>query len=244
MVLDASGNRPRLDEDRYIIYSDSLSALTALKAVYSVNPLVLLVQQYLCEAHVRKKSVLICWVPSHVGVPGNEAADKAAKAACTTSLITNNELPPELQREHLPYRDYFPRLKQHFRRMWQQSWEKEDRKLKEIKPTVESWNSVNCRVRREAVVLARLRIGHTRLTHEHLFTRTNAPVCPRCQETLTVRHIMVECLRLRRLRQRWFPQLENVPADDRMSYILAESRTFNLINIIGYIKGVGIYHKM
>ena len=36
----------------------------------------------------------------------------------------------------------------------------------------------------------------------------------------------------------------NVSADARMNYILAESRTFNLTNIIGYIKGVGIYHKV
>jgi ribonuclease HI len=66
----------------FTIYSDSRSALQALEVFYTPNPLVMLVQQFLYITHVRKKAVSFCWVPAHVGIPGNDLADHAAKAAC------------------------------------------------------------------------------------------------------------------------------------------------------------------
>ena len=41
--------------------------------------------------------------------------------------------------------------------------------------------------------LSRLRIGHTHLTHKHILSRDNPPVCDQCRVTLTVEHILVEC---------------------------------------------------
>ncbi|KAG1652276.1 hypothetical protein GQR58_026441 [Nymphon striatum] len=45
-------------------------------------------------------------------------------------------------------------------------------------------------------ILCRLRVGHTYLTHSFLLRNEAQPVCGRCQQTLTVRHVLVDCAAL------------------------------------------------
>jgi len=47
--------------------------------------------------------------------------------------------------------------------------------------------------RRDSVVITRLRIGHTRLTHSYLLFKENRLECLYCHVTLTVKHFLVEC---------------------------------------------------
>ena len=47
--------------------------------------------------------------------------------------------------------------------------------------------------RREEVVLTRLRIGHTRLTHSYVLEREDQPLCISCNEPSTVKHFLIDC---------------------------------------------------
>ena len=52
---------------------------------------------------------------------------------------------------------------------WQTSWNNIiENKLLEIKPTIGEHQSVVRNIRKEEVVSARLRLGHTRITHSYL----------------------------------------------------------------------------
>ena len=62
-----------------------------------------------------------------------------------------------------------------------------------------------CLSRRDSVLLNRLRIGHTRLTHSHhLSGDDDIPECGTCQCPLTVKHIMIECVDLNDVRNKHF----------------------------------------
>ena len=65
-------------------------------------------------------------------------------------------------------------------------------KLLEIKQTIGEYQSVVRNIRKE-VVLARLRLSHTRVTHSYLLQGEEQPHCVGCDAPFTVRHILLEC---------------------------------------------------
>ena len=66
-------------------------------------------------------------------------------------------------------------------------------KLLDIKPTIGEYQSVVRNIRKEEVVLARLRLGHTRVTHSYLLQGEEQPQCVGCDAPFTVRHFLLEC---------------------------------------------------
>ena len=62
-AVDIIKNNP---PQKCIIFSDSRSAVEALKAYSSKNPLVLKIRTLLHEIHITGKQVEICWIPAHV----------------------------------------------------------------------------------------------------------------------------------------------------------------------------------
>ena len=157
------------------------------------HPLVQEVQDWLVLLHSRKRTnVGFCWVPGHVGVMGNEAADKASKSAAAGLRQTSAV--------HVPHGDFKEIIHSFVQGRWQHRWANlhDNAKLKGIHPLVKYWDSSNCPTRRDSIVLTRLRIGHTYLTHSFLMAsgeERQVPFCDTCQATLTARHILIECIR-------------------------------------------------
>ena len=61
--------------DKFVIFSDSLSVLQALNHSSSKNTQI---KHLLLKHHEisSTKSVIYCWIPSHIGIYGNEKVDK------------------------------------------------------------------------------------------------------------------------------------------------------------------------
>ena len=63
-------------------------------------------------------------------------------------------------------------------------------------------NNIYRSLRREEVVLTRLRIGHTRLTNSYLLKREDQPFCISCNEPFTVKHFLIDCIEFSHVRPR------------------------------------------
>jgi len=76
-------------------------------------------------------------------------------------------------------------------------------KLHSVKPSV-GYCSLTHLYRRDAVILRRLCLGHTRLTHQYLLCWEELPQCPSCNCALTVVHILLNCQQYNDVSQKYF----------------------------------------
>ena len=76
------------DSTRFIIFSDSLSSLQALHNQKVENPSVCDVLERISHL-VPFKRIVFCWLPSHIGIRGNEKADETAKSALSLPQSNN-----------------------------------------------------------------------------------------------------------------------------------------------------------
>ena len=109
---------------------------------------------------------------------------------------------------------------------WQQRWSNNiHNKLFQIQPTLGEWRPASRKSRREQVVISRLQIGHTGLTHSFILKQEPQPQCLTCQTTCTVKHILIECRAFAVFRKRCFKVnnltdlFENVKIDDILSFM-------------------------
>ena len=88
--------------------------------------------------------------------------------------------------------------------------------------------------RRDAVIINRLKIGYSRLTHSYLLSGDDQPTCTKCDAVLTVKHILLDCPALRDVRLKYFtaPSLKDIfeSVDNRI--------------IIDFIKDAHFYHQL
>lgn len=211
----------------YVIYSDSRSALEALQTYSSPNPIVVSIQRSLHDLRLRRIQVSLCWVPAHVGVAGNENADVAAKAA-----VTMTQLQPQL-----PLGDWVSSLKPYVMGLWQSEWSAQPRtnKLRTLKPSVNLWPSSLWPHRHLEVLLTRLRIGHTRLTHGYLMSSPHgqAPVCPSCTTPLTIRHIFMDC-------PATLPHRISCFGNKTFDTIISDSPSFSMSSILRFLRRLNV----
>ena len=78
-ILKSQGYIKNSTYTKFVIYSDSLSAIESIKNNKNKNALNIKVNQVLSS--IQDKSIVFEWVPSHTNILGNELADKAAKKA-------------------------------------------------------------------------------------------------------------------------------------------------------------------
>ncbi|GBN31348.1 hypothetical protein AVEN_228551-1 [Araneus ventricosus] len=90
---------------------------------------------------------MLCWVPSHVGIVGNEQSGRAAKLAVAPMNIT---IPVEDLRKHINL----------LHSKWQEQWDSDtNNNLNAEKPLVEPWPSFTNR--KSNTLIIRLCIGYT-----------------------------------------------------------------------------------
>ena len=213
-----------------IIYSDSLSALEAINSFSLKHSLVTEIKVLLHKLIESNISIVLCWIPSHVGLSGNEEADKCAKESIHAECIEKK----------VPFNDILAVIKFKIWQKWQKEWEDfpVTNKLHSIKQNVNLWPSSIQKNRYIEVILTRLRIGHTRLTHGHLMSSPHGipPTCEVCHCQLSIEHIFIHCPKYL-LQRRIFK-------DMNLKSILAENENFSLYDILTFLKQINLLSKI
>jgi len=221
LALDFIG---RHESRRFVIFSDALSCLQAIHNLKWSIPLVRDILEHCHFLSSSGKEIHFCWVPSHVGIPGNEKADIEAKA--TLELPTSDC--------QVPHGDYKQMITLYLKQQWQAHWDNIPfNKLQAIKKTVGITNFSEITRRRDEIVLHRARIGHTHLTHCYLLKAEEQPQCHSCHCALSVQHILVCCPYLNGCRQKYF----NVSS---LSELFSH---FSVFKILSFLRETGFYQR-
>lgn len=212
---------------KYVIYSDSLSAITSIRNIYPKLQIIQEIQNQLNKLKLENNiQITLTWVPAHIGILGNEKADIAAKDAS----INSPTQPVPIQTY-----DQIASYKQQINNQWQQLWKHEaNNKLRQIKEDTARWNEHGSR--KEQVIITRLRIGHTRLTHSHIFEHQEKTQCDTCNTNLTVNHILIDCRKYHNIRQK-----HQIPTTIHETLSNDPTRTKNLIK---YLKETQILKQL
>lgn len=214
-VLIAPRNKPT------IIVSDSASCLEAVQKGTLKHPFI---QEI--DKNLGSKKITFIWVPGHVSIPGNEAADVAAKRGRTKRLL----------KEGTPKEDIMKWLKKLVHLKFDNDWNRqsEENQLRRIKTNTIRWSDRLNRM--EQKCLTRCRTGHSRLTKEHVLNKKPIPICSFCQKEISIEHILVECSQLKTIRDKvgLDKSIKNVLKNDKISEgkLLAFLRRAKLFELI------------
>ena len=140
----------------------------------------------------------------------------------------------DLDGHRIPYTDIKPLINRYIFEKWQRQWNENTNRLYAIKPILGEWKEEIHRSRKDEVLLTRLHIGHTRLTHNFLLTQEDQPKCTSCSTPLTVKHILVKCNMNKQLKQH-FIRARN------MKEVFDNNDTKD---IMSFLRETGLYQKL
>ena len=215
-------------DTNFLILSDSKSSLEALNSKKMDHPLLVEILELYNSLLLEDKDIIFIWVPSHIGIRGNTLADQAAKEALSGPVNS----------KHSVYNDFKPLVIKYMSEQWQVHWDKNNsergNKLHGVVPNIRSQiPRVRCS-RREEVVLARLHVGHSYLTHSFILKKEEPPFCVACDSPDTIEHMLISCADLIEVRNNFYSSqsmellFRNVPPD----------------RIIGFLKEINVYSKI
>lgn len=219
-----------------VIFTDSLSVVTALSTGKGTkNPTFTALLKALYKAHQLNLEIIVCWVPGHCGIAGNEEADQAAARAAERTSIDITQV---------PYLDMKPAVKHILLQLWQKEWDGEvNNKLHLVQPII-GRSAAREKNRAFEVWRCRLRIGHTHGTHSYLLTGDQPPNCARCGEGLSVLHVLVECSAMEPERRRYFPEMYRKNMPRHIAMFLSDCPVFEFSRVLEYLDDIGFLKQV
>lgn len=184
-------------EGNTIILTDSKSALQHLNRCatgqrgFSISYIIL---EKIQKLQANNKQLRLQWIPSHVGLRGNEEADRLAKLAASDGTETFIE-PDYSEKFNLFKKVVYDEWKEYFNERSKEKgiWYKA---IQSEPPRIPWFGDI--KINRSEVVLAhRLRSGHIPLNRfAYLMKKVDSPNCDVCGVLEDVQHLLAECVRI------------------------------------------------
>ena len=212
----------------WVIATDSKSVIQSLQRFNHSHPLVNQIHDTLVDLNRHNKIVTFLWIPSHIGIEGNERADTLAKTLSPIScpyIFCKEDIKPIITNTILS--------------IVQLDWDirEGNNKLYEIKPKFfDKFQSFHLS-KKDATVLNRISIGHSKLTHEYLLKNEVPPNCETCNTLLTIKHILIDCNKYNNIRNKL-----NICSNSLQTILKNDLNNFK--NIIQFVKEIKLYNKI
>jgi ribonuclease HI len=173
------------ESENLSIFSDSLSVIQSFDSIKPCCRQNLLTSVLELVTKINFKIVVI-WVPSHIGIPGNEEADKLALAGASLPLIQNN-INYELSDANIQIENYI-------QNSWQSDWSKSKSFYQTVEENVSKKIKFTNKSRKKEVILTRLRLGKCKLnSYLHQIKLHPTGLCATCNQPETIDHHLLKC---------------------------------------------------
>ena len=127
----------------------------------------------LTKLSLEGRKIILFWIPSHIGISKNEKVDLAVKEATFEQTLPTNNILCFKDLLKLHWNNFAP---PHIKNTSDYPLQ-QDQYLLDLSRT-------------HQVAISRLRIGHTKITHSHSYSKKTAkPTCQQCNCTLTLQHL-------------------------------------------------------
>jgi ribonuclease HI len=196
-----------------VVFTDSKSALSLLSSSVpsSFRPLVYAI---LSDVLSFGDGCVFQWIPSHMGIPGNEEADRLAKVIAPQSPVVPLSVPST---------DFNCSSLDQLFSVWQRDWVHQVQVVGKgsalflIRDSLKYWSWCSHRDRSVETGLARLRVGHVGLA-QYLFRfgMADSPLCL-CGDIESVSHYLLECPLHQQFRRQLKISLESADIEDQLT---------------------------
>lgn len=191
-----------------VVFTDSMTSLqmiggksrTYLDTVNKIRNLMIQLN--------KTREVVLHWVKAHIGIPGNETADKVANLGHNNDRSTLYDLHKE---------EFYNNLHHGFVQYWHQNWkdacetEGKGTFLRNIKNDIRLDGPVDTGSRKMDAILFRLRLGHAGLNkYLHKIGKSNTDLCTYCGDQETIEHFLVKCDEYYDQRSRLFMNITDI----------------------------------